>query len=200
MEEKVFDFISATFGASVAIVVVVLLLAFWLVYYITHRVTCIQKDHSILEKSTQKTESHIDEIRRDLSYIKGSIDIVKSGAPTLMQSHSPISLTDIGREVAKELEADILIGRNWDKISTSLLNVKDKSAYDIQEYCIETASVEPDLFFDAHTQHFIKDFAFKKGMPIQLYLRLLGVIIRDRYFEEKGINVTEVDEYDQNIK
>lgn len=200
MEEKIFNFVETTFGIAFAAGVLVLAVAFWLVYYITHHVTCIKKDHSILENNVQKTESHIDEIRRDLSYIKGSLDIMKSGAPTLMKSNSPISLTEEGRKVAQEMAAETLIAQSWDKISRALMQVKEKSAYDIQEFCIETSSVDPHLFFEPPVLEAIKNFAFNKGLPLQLYLRLLGVLIRDKYFQEQGISLHLIDETDPNKK
>ena len=50
MQEEVFKFISATFGISAAITFAVIMLAFWLVYFITKKVTMIHARHAELEK------------------------------------------------------------------------------------------------------------------------------------------------------
>ena len=196
MSESIFSYISATFGISAAIAIVVLGLAFWLTHYITKKVTEIKSSHNTLSESVGKMEKDIDEIRRDLSYLKGTIDIIKSpkkGEP-LIQSNSPISLTEAGKKVAEELKADILIASNWDKISAMISGTGIDNAYDIQQYCLETSSVEPEKFFDGKSLLHIKDFAYKHGQPLQLYLRMLGVIIRDRYFKEKGVPLSKIDE------
>lgn len=200
MKEDVFNFISATFGVSFAVALAVIILAFWLTYYITKRVTEIRSENSELNKCIHKAENNIDEIRRDMSYIKGSIDIIK-GAPynPLMQSNSPISLTELGKQVAKEIQADVLINDNWTRISKALEPLKGKNAYDIQQYCIVTADVESSLFFDDRTIDKVKSYAFNKGMPVQMYLRMLGLLIRDRFFKENDIPLNEVDNSDPNI-
>jgi|WetSurMetagenome_2_1015567.scaffolds.fasta_scaffold88164_1 hypothetical protein len=198
--ETAYKFISATFGVSFAAGLVIIGAIIWLTHYITKKVTCIEKDHSDLSKSTEKTETHIDEIRKDISYIKGSIDIINNNVNTtpLVQSHSPISLTDAGKDVADELKADELISKNWETIYNGIASIKNQTAYDIQQYCIETASVEPNKFFDEQTMIALKNFAYKKGAPLQLYLRLLGVIIRDKYFEKEKIPLSRIDETSPN--
>ena len=49
-------------------------------------------------KAADKIVEDLGEIRRDLSYLKGTIDIIKSGSNPLMVSHSPISLTEEGKK------------------------------------------------------------------------------------------------------
>ncbi len=194
MEERIFDFISATFGVSFAVACVVFLLVIWLTHYVTKKVTEIKASHNEIANGLEKSEKHIDEMRRDISYIKGTLDIIKSGNSPLMQSHSPISLTEEGVAVAKELDADRLITLNWERIKGELIKLGQANAYDIQQYCIETADVDAHLFFDSATLDKIKTYAYEKGKPVQLYLRLLGVIIRDKFFQEQGIPLSRIDE------
>ena len=160
----------------------------------------INSDHSTLTKSTEKTEKTIDDIRKDITYLKGSFDLLKSllrDPKPLFDSQSPVSLTEAGHEVAKELKANEIIGRSWEKIFCILeQNISNKNAYDIQQYCIESISVEPEKFFDSKDLATLKDYAFKKGNPLQLYTRLMGILIRDKYFEVKGIPIDDVDKHD----
>lgn len=227
MEERLFDFVSATFGTAFAVTLVVLLFALWLTHYITKKVTEFKAQHSDIkeearniearvdarlenmnksidirfdhiDKRISKIEGDVDEIRRDMAYLKGSLDIFKNKQNTLMRSHSPISLTEEGEKVAQEMKANEAIDRNWSKISKNLEKLSGANAYDIQTYCIETASVEPELFFDDLTIDRVKTFAFKKGMPLQLLLRLLGLLIRDRYFSENGMPLSAIDNADSS--
>ncbi|MBS4060682.1 MAG: hypothetical protein KG029_09800 [Bacteroidetes bacterium] len=170
----------------------------WLIYWVTKKVTQIQSDHSILNKSVDKIDKSIDEIRRDMSFLKGSIDVMKSGGSNqLLQSKSPVTLTEKGIEVAKELKANDIIARTWNKIFEILeREISNKNAYDIQQFCIEQVSIEPEKFFDNEGVISIKNFAYKEGNPLQLYTRMLGVLIRDKYMKAKGISIDEIDKHD----
>lgn len=111
MIELIRDILTSDAG-SFAFVVSLMLLAFWLVYFITRKVTLMNADHSTLAKSVSGIESTVDEMRRDLAYLKGSLDILRT-PEQLLKAHSPISLTDEGKRVAMELGAETMISRNW---------------------------------------------------------------------------------------
>ena len=218
MNDELFKFISATFGISVAVAVAIIALAFWLTHYVTKKVTTIHCEHESIKeqhkehskkvndidsglrdckstlKTTEKITDDLGEIRRDLSYLKGTIDIIKSGAPSLMASHSPVSLTNEGKMVVAELCGDAIIDANWEKILYTLKLAGEKTPYDIQQLCMESVSVEPERYFSTVDLDKIKQYAFSKGQPLQLYLRVLGLVIRDRYFAEQNIPLSKIDE------
>lgn len=181
-------------------------LAFWLVHWITKKVTSIENSHGNLKDSNDKTNTKIDslcekqdknmeEIRKDIAFLKAMADIFKSNpAHQIAQSHSPISLTEYGNAVALELDADNSIERNWEKIKANLeKNVSDKNAYDIQQYCIETSVVDLSVFLDIDTISAIKKKAYNEGKPLAYYSPVYGIKIRDRYLKEKGISSNEID-------
>lgn len=192
-------------GGAFAFIAGVLLFIIWLTYWVTKKVTTINNSHDNLEKESQKLygkieadygklEGNIDEIRRDLSFLKGMIDIFKSGTSPLAQSHSPISLTELGNQVAKELDAEGMVQRNWDAIMKDVEeHAEGKTAYDIQEYCMETAVVEPERFLIPDDMAKLKDYAFKQGKPIAVYSQIFAILIRDKYLQIKDIPVEEVD-------
>jgi len=188
---------AGSFGFLFAFVI----LGAWLIHWVTKKVTEIQSDHSGLSKSVDKMEKSVDEIRKDLSYLKGSIDVMKSGSiNSHMQSQSPVTLTAKGHEVAEEIKANEIIARTWNKIYEILeMEISDKNAYDIQQFCIEGVSVEPEKFIDSAGLTTIKNYAFKQGNPLQLYTRMIGVIIRDKYLKIKGISIDEIDKHDPAI-
>lgn len=220
--EELYTFISATFGVATAVTLVIVGLAFWLTHYITKKVTIINNDHSEFKQTTTGIVSALDKIKeeviaikaeqssihrtlerqegsladfgKEMAYVKGSLDIVKSGSPTLMQSHSPISLTEDGWKVVEELKGNDIVDRNWGKIKEVLEPMKEHTAYAIQEFCIETASVESEKFFSEADIRCVETFAFQKGYPVALYFRVLGLLIRDRYFAENGVPLSRIDE------
>lgn len=185
--------ILASPAGSFAFVFGLLCFSGWLIHYVTKKTTSINTEHSTLKESTKKIESFIDELRKDMAYIKGTIELKND----LAQSHSPVSLTQKGKEVCDEIGAEEIVANNWSKIKNTLNNeVHNKNAYDIQQYCIETAAVEPEKFFNNTDLEKIKLFAFKKGKSFQYFSMVFAIIIRDKFFAEKGIDTNDVDKHD----
>lgn len=153
-----------------------------------------------VSKKGEKFEDKIDTIMSDMHYIKGTLDLLKNGMPNaLTQAHSPVSLTPKGKEVADQMGVAEMVARNWDKIETLIdAKVAFKNAYDIQQFCIEKATVALESFFCAQDVNNIKKFAYDNGQPLALYGSMIGVIIRDKYFEVKKIPLEKVDETDPN--
>lgn len=153
-----------------------------------------------VSKKGEKFEDKIDTIMSDMHYIKGTLDLLKNGMPNaLTQAHSPVSLTLKGKEVADQMGVAEMVARNWDKIETLIdAKVAFKNAYDIQQFCIEKATVSLESFFCTQDVNNIKKFAYDNGQPLALYGSMIGVIIRDKYFEVKKIPLEKVDETDPN--
>jgi len=200
-------------AGSLGFVISLLLLAGWLIHWVTKKVTQIQVSHQTIEKENEKTcdkvekhaekmDSHMDEIRKDISYLKAMVDVYKIASnDALAQSHSPVSLTDKGNEVAAKIRADEMIANNWEKIFATLeANINGKNAYDIQEYCLETATIELNKFLDAQSIEILKRIAYNDGHPLAYYAPVFGIKIRDKYLKIKGIAVEEVDKHDPKNK
>lgn len=185
------------FGAALALVI----LAFWLCHWVTKYLTRINTNHSNLAKSINSTIEHIDEIRRDISYVKGSLDLISRGhSDGYTQRQSPISLTAKGKEEVEKHRLDDIVNRNWETIYKQLeKDVISKNPYDIQAYCLETAATEPEKFFTQSDIVQIKELAFKKGLSLMTYTNILGVLIRDKYFKQKGMNIEDIDKHDPHI-
>lgn len=144
-------------------------------------------------------EDNIETVKNDLAYIKAALSLIQNNGG-LTQSHSPIGLSQLGETVAEKMGISTLIGKNWENI----LNLIDKqglrNAYDVQQFCIETATINIDNFFLPGDVATIKNYAYNEGRPLAYYGSMIGVIIRDKYFQVKGIDPTEVDKHDPNLK
>jgi hypothetical protein len=188
-------------SGSFASVLAFILGAFWLVHWVTIKVALITKDHNEFSKTNQAMLQDIKDIHKEISYLKGSFELMMKSKDSFLQSKSPITLNDKGEEVAKELGAMDIIQRAWAKIKHKIDTQENlNNAYDIQQFCIEEASVSPASFFEAHDLHNIKNYAFQKGEMLQAYMRIFGILIRDKYLSEKGINIDDVDTHDPNQK
>ncbi|MDR0437251.1 MAG: hypothetical protein LBH22_02990 [Bacteroidales bacterium] len=155
----------------------------------TDGMKCTEHEHKIgAHKET------MDRIDHNINFILSTL--IKQPVPTI-EKHSPLSLSDLGKRIAKDLELNQMIGNNWEKILyyLDINNIASKNAYDIQQFCIETACISLDKFFDEHGIDKIKMYAYNNGNSLFYYGSMIGIMIRDVYFESKGIPVTAVDEH-----
>lgn len=54
------------------------------------------------------------------------------------QTHSPLSLSESGKEMILQLDLDKTLDKHWNNIKKIIdEDVTDKTAYDIQQYCPE---------------------------------------------------------------
>jgi hypothetical protein len=136
-------------------------------------------------------------LREDVLMIKSQLSRKQPPARSYTRAKSPLSLSPAGEEMAKKLGIASRIASNWSKIEACIdRDVKDKNAYDIQQFCIRKATVDLPEFFSEEDILAIKDVAFNEGEPVESFGELIGVLVRDAYFKSRGINVKEVDKHD----
>mgnify|MGYP000785736362 CR=1 FL=1 len=186
----------------------ILALSYWLVHFVTKKITVINANHNHLTESLKENkdeakikfdsfEGKIDEIRKDLAFLRGFMESVqKAVTDGYTQKHSPISLTEKGKKEVEERGLDKIVEKNWPIIFQTIeKETVSKNPYDIQTYCMETAYISPEKFFTPDEVSYIKELAFKNGLALMTYTNMLAVLIRDRYFLVKGMNVDDVDKY-----
>ena len=194
-ESMFWEFIRTIFASpagSFAFVAALLALSYWLVHYVTKKV----EQWSAKVERVEKMENVIDSIKEDLHYIKATLNVLQSNSSGLTQSHSPIGLTPLGQRVASDMGINEIIANNWDSIYDLIESQRLRNAYDIQQFCIETATIGLDRLFCRDDVDRIKNFAYNEGKQTAYYGSMIGVIIRDKYFESKGIQPSEVDDND----
>ncbi len=181
-------------AGSFAFVFSILALCFWAVHKLTKYVTkweCKLEKVNDLENTIKETSSAILQINARLS-------VMESQRGSLTQSHSPVGLSKLGEEVAKKIKAQDIVSRNWDKIQNLIERQQLTNPYDIQQFCIEKATIAQDELFAKEDVDFIKKFAFNEGLPTAYYGGMFGVLIRNQYFKVKNIDINDVDKHDPN--
>ena len=106
----------------------------------------------------------------------------------------------MGETVANKIKAYDIVERNWDRIQTLIDRQNLDNPYDIQQFCIDKATIAQDELFSKEDVDYIKKFAFSEGMPTAYYGGMFGVIIRNQYFKVKNIDINDVDKHDPNQK
>ena len=108
------------------------------------------------------------EIRDDIKTILGRLP-----SPSVA-GDSPLRLPELGERISRTLKLSDWADRTAAEIREQ---VRDKSAYEIQEFCFNyVRSFKPDEKQDAA----IKDCAFDNGIDIQGVLDVFAVELRDR--------------------
>lgn len=176
-------------GGSFAFVAGILYLTHWVVHYLTKNVSKLDNK---MEK-VDKLEQNMDSIKENLHFIKATLNVIQSNNSGLTQSHSPIGLTEKGKDVASRMGINEILVRNWDNIYEFIEAQHHENPYDIQQFCIETATINLDKLFCHQDVDKIKEFAFNEGQQLAYYGSMIGVIIRDKYFEIKDIPISEID-------
>jgi hypothetical protein len=142
---------------------------------------------------------NISDISKNITAIaeKMKADIIP--ATVMTQSTSPLTLTDKGREKMQELGVDEMLRPNWDSI-LELISEKagSKNPYDVQQICLDEAILFPEKFVGAEGLNKLKLDAYRNGDILQSYMRAISVIVRDRYFKQQGIEISDIDRHAPN--
>jgi hypothetical protein len=183
-------------NGAVLTLTLVLLVMFWMLY----KMGGLMATFKHVDNKHDKLDSHLDGIRTDLSQIKGTVNILYESHLKTVQKNSPLSLTQIGKDVSLEIGADAKISSHWDKIKSELQKTKMDNPYDIQVATMEFSQRCFDTIFTPEEQTAIKVIAFNKGMNLLEIYPILGVIIRDRILKEKGCSADQIDKHDPSLK
>ena len=174
-------------GGAASIVLGLLWLAFWTV----KKLATISADHNNLSKSI----ASIDGIRTDVAEIRGNINFLLTSKDPVAERQSPVRLTELGNEVVDELGIKGMLGSKWDALYSKIKAQNLNNAYDIQEFCNSLAS-NLEAILSNEDLVILKTDAFNRGWPLLHYQTIIGILLRDKYFELEGIDVEEVDKHD----
>jgi membrane-associated HD superfamily phosphohydrolase len=113
---------------------------------------------------------------------------------SIIQSHSPLSLTDYGKQLIYELNVENYLSENWEYISKYITeNSKSMNPYDIQQLCFNFIIVNAGKILTQEGYEKLKLKAFNLGIPDGSLLQGVSLVIRDRYFQECNIDLEEID-------
>lgn len=176
---------AGSFGSMLAIA----LLLFFLIY----------KAGRLIEKFgvVEKLEKSIEKIKEDISEIKVFISIIRQKDSPFTQSKSPITLTEEGSRVSDELNIKRIIQNNWEEINKKIKQIlkKEDNPYNIQQICFDIGKRYSKITSESEFDY-IKTYAFKRGYNLYDFDILFGIEIRDTYFEQEGITVSDIDIHD----
>ncbi|MDR3181169.1 MAG: hypothetical protein LBT61_04490 [Prevotellaceae bacterium] len=156
-----------------------------------------QKDlHRDLDLKTDKFILELNSMAKDIKNIFLRLDN-KSIIQPYTREMSPMMITERGLERVRELGIDKMINDKWTSISSYIgEKTASKNPYDIQQACIDEALLNPAKFLTEEEIDRLKLEAYKEGVIIQTYLRIIALCVRDKYFEEQNIPLADIDKHD----
>lgn len=205
MEDTINEVIIEHFGISIFIMVVtvsgIIALTWWCAN-VYHKVKKI--DSLPCDRHGNKMNEHdnaVSSLNTSITFLAKEIDTAmrmfqqqNPKAESFTRTQSPLSITEKGWEMVHRLSLDKMFDNNWTSIRKLIdTEVKEKSAYDIDDFCVINAVVFPDKFLSKDEIEILKNDAFKNGLSLASYMKVLAVMARDRYFKENGIEMSDID-------
>lgn len=163
---------------------------------------CANHEHNIgrHDQEHRDMESRMTRVETSVEYLQRSLDSLTKGLQgnnglildSYTRNHSPLSISEKGHEMMRRVGMGDMFEQNWDRIEHLIDDgVKDKNAYDIDQFCMEQAVVFPEKFLSNDDISVLKDDAYKQGLSLTSYMRVVAVLARNRYLEEHPVETRE---------
>lgn len=161
------------------------------------------EEHRNMDKRLTRVETSAEFLQKSIEDLTKNLQI---GNKQLIlgnytHNHSPLSITPKGREMMQRLGVEEMFERNWERIDRYIdENVNDKNAYDVDQFCQEQAVVFPERFLAKEEVNILKDDAYKEGLSLTSYMRVIAVLARDKYLAVHNIEVPVIDKEEEEIE
>ncbi|MDD3066903.1 MAG: hypothetical protein PHO48_03685 [Candidatus Gracilibacteria bacterium] len=189
---EVFLKLIETLNGAVFVLILLLLLAFWAIYKIAR----VVEKYEGFENKHKKFDDCLDNIKDSLSELKAKINILYEKNSLTVESHSPISLSKLGGEIAEELNIQEIVDSHWREIKNMIAGQSPVNPYDIQ---VAASAIAQKCFIDCFSDEErdkMKTYAYRKGLNLFELYPIIGVLARDKYLSDLGYSVEEIDKHD----
>ncbi len=170
-------------NSSVFTLLALLMIAFWIVY----KFGGLVKTFSDFKDKHKEMDTHIGGIKDLLASIKATTDLLFQAHIQTIQTKSPLTLSPLGVAFSRELNLEEKIAYYWHDIRKDIQKASPTNPYDVQIITMEIAHHCFENLFTSSEQAQIKLFAYQKGIHLLQIFPIIGVLIRDKYLEEKVI-------------
>lgn len=158
----------------------------------THDIERYNTEHQGMGNRITKAEISIEYLQRSVDTLTKNL---QGGGNRLIldkftESHSPLSISEEGRKMMERLGMQAMFDENWERIKSLIdENVSDKNPYDIDQFCQEQSVVFPEKFLKKEQVDKLKADAYREGLSLTSYMRVIAVLSRDKYLEIYGMTM-----------
>jgi len=145
-----------------------------------------------------KRLDNVEAIKDTVISLSTKIDLIYQNTLSnpLVQSQSPISLTESGKTISKEVGANDIFDKHWDKLLKLIDKKSPKNAYDIQQCAFSIAKEQLIELLNEDDLVNIKKVAFSHGILVEDIMSVFGILLRNKTLEVKDIPISDVDKHD----
>ena len=177
-------------NSSVVVLIVILVICFILVYRMgswTEKFQNLYKELEIIKKISDMVIE-----------LRTKVDLIYqyTNPRTLYKSTSPISLTENGITLSKEIGAEAIFDKYKEKLKKEVNTKKPKNAYDIQQTSIEVVKNKFEQLLDEREILLLKETAFSKGYLVEDITYIFAILLRNNLLHEMKIPFAEIDKHD----
>lgn len=183
-------------NGSVFVLIVVLIVLFILVYKSGGMVNSFKN----FQSKHESFDTKIDSIKDSLASIKATTDLLYQTHVQTVKAHSPLSLTEIGHKISRELKIMEMIDDHWAEIELQIAKKSPTNPYDIQTVAMDIARACFENLFSNDEKNNIKTYAYNTGMNLLQIYPVIGIEIRNKYFKKNGIKIDDVDKHQPKNK
>lgn len=166
---------SGVVSALVSLLIVMLFIGKYREKVDRHDLDCDKLSKQFLAISTQ------------LAKLEGGLERDRVQNPYI-QSKSPLALTDRGKALLIDSHGKDYIDLKKTEFLEEIKLETPKTAYDVQE--LSKRLIEKRTSLDEFNT--IKEFAYKKGITLDLILEVLGIYLRDILLIELGFKIEDI--------
>lgn len=106
----------------------------------------------------------------------------------LTKRKSPVDLTERGLKILTDSGGKKFVDENYAEFKKSVEATNPATSYDIQEKSREVfGNVENDVRLNP-----IKEYLFKEGLELENIVEVLGIYLRNKILEERGIKIEDI--------
>ena len=144
-----------------------------------------------VDSELKRQENELDDLEKRFGRFEEKIDrltelmISSFNDRRIIQSTSPLTLTDYGEELAEKANAEIIAERYAGQLFKEIENLNE---YQIQEFCFDFTKQKllEDLKTNDHEDfEVISRLAFNEGIEIDKVTRVIGLVLRDQLIKMK---------------
>lgn len=151
----------------------------------------ILEDIKKLINRVSKTEVEIKNLETNIKNLE--TNILSWRKADIGSANSPISLTDLGKEIAIEINADEIFKKHRSALEVLVEKKELKSAYDIQEVSMKVVEENLIEVLTPEESVALKEVAFSRGKELGDFMIIFGVKLRDYILDKHDIQISEVD-------
>ncbi|MFA4975836.1 MAG: hypothetical protein WC853_13910 [Thermodesulfovibrionales bacterium] len=177
-------------NSSVFVLLAILWATGWTIYKIGLW-TAIFKHH---DEKIAKIEGLADKVL----VMRTKVDLIYEntlGSKRTVAALSPITLTEVGKEIKEKIKADAILEKHFLKLTKEIEQEKTENAYDIQMASMKIAKEKMLTLLNEEELLAVKQEAYNRGLIVEDIMSVLGVLLRDRILKLKGYPISDVDKH-----